>query len=255
MRNPLATPCLPAVCPPRGAVTDSSRRAPVAPGTWLTGNLRDASTCRRFPVVNPSTGEVFAVAPHADAAMCDDAVEAAEAAFPEWAATPIEERRALMTKALDILQAHEAELAELLVKEQGKPLAMAIGECGMCWEHMQKTIDTELPVEVYSEDEDFKTIAVRKPIGPVACITPWNVSAYGAARACRSSAAASPRSWLSQQLHPDWPRALCPRGVAAVPDVHRGAEVGALHHLGKHHRAQALAVHPAHRPARRGAPR
>jgi len=39
---------------------------------------------------------------------------------------------------------------------------------------MQKIIDTELPVEVYSEDEDFKTVAVRKPIGVVAGITPWN---------------------------------------------------------------------------------
>jgi acyl-CoA reductase-like NAD-dependent aldehyde dehydrogenase len=112
--------------------------------------------------------------------MCDDAVEAAEAAFPAWAATPIEERRAMMTQALEILQAHEAELAELLVKEQGKPLAMALAECGMCWDQMQKTIDTELPVEVYSEDEDFKTVAVRKPIGPVACITPWNFPMFTA---------------------------------------------------------------------------
>jgi acyl-CoA reductase-like NAD-dependent aldehyde dehydrogenase len=39
---------------------------------------------------------------------------------------------------------------------------------------MQKIIDTELPVELYSEDEDFKVVSVRKPIGPVAGITPWN---------------------------------------------------------------------------------
>jgi acyl-CoA reductase-like NAD-dependent aldehyde dehydrogenase len=144
----------------------------------VNGELREAPGS--FPVINPSTGEVFAVAPHADAGMVDDAVEAAEAAFPAWAATPIEERRAMMTKALDILQAHEAELAELLVKEQGKPLAMAIGECGMCWDQMRKTLDTELPVEVYSEDADFKTVAVRKPIGPVACITPWNFPMFTA---------------------------------------------------------------------------
>ena len=125
-------------------------------------------------MTNPSTGEVFAVAPHADAAMCDDAVESAIAAGPAWAATPIEERRAKMTEAMEILKAHEQELAELLVKEQGKPLAMALAECGMCWDQMQKIIDTELPVEVYSEDEDFKTVAVRKPIGVVAGITPWN---------------------------------------------------------------------------------
>ena len=63
---------------------------------------------RSFPVTNPSTGEVFAVAPHADAAMCDDAVESAVAAGPAWAATPIEERRAKMTEAMEILKVRRA---------------------------------------------------------------------------------------------------------------------------------------------------
>ena len=69
-------------------------------------------------MTNPSTGEVFAVAPHADAAMCDDAVESAIAAGPAWAATPIEERRAKMTEAMEILKAHEQELAELHVDHE-----------------------------------------------------------------------------------------------------------------------------------------
>ena len=138
----------------------------------VNGELVEAPAS--FDVTNPSTGEVFARAPHADAAMTEAAIEAAKAAFPGWAATPIEVRRAKVSEALSILKAHEGELAELLVKEQGKPLEMALGECGMCWEQMQKIIDTELPVELYSEDEDFKTVAVRKPIGPVAGITPWN---------------------------------------------------------------------------------
>ena len=54
------------------------------------------------------------------------------------------------------------ELAELLVKEQGKPMAMALAECGMCWGQMEKVIDTELPVELYSEDEDFNPAAEAK---------------------------------------------------------------------------------------------
>ena len=112
--------------------------------------------------------------------MLDSGLDAAAAAFPGWAATPIDERRAKVAQALSILQAHEAELAELLVKEQGKPLPMALGECGMCWEQMQKIIDTDLPVELYSEDENFKTVAVRKPIGPVAGITPWNFPMFTA---------------------------------------------------------------------------
>ena len=106
-----------------------------------------------FPVVNPSTGEVFAHAPHATEEQVAEAISAAEEAFKTWSVTPIEQRRAKMTEALNILKSHEAELADLLVKEQGKPMAMALAECGMCWGQMEKIIDTELPVELYSEDE------------------------------------------------------------------------------------------------------
>jgi hypothetical protein len=93
----------------------------------VNGELVEAPSS--FPVVNPSTGEPFASAPHADAAMVQTAIDAAAAAFPAWAATPIEERRARLAQAREVLMAHEAELAELLTKEQGKPLPMALAEC------------------------------------------------------------------------------------------------------------------------------
>ena len=44
-----------------------------------------------------------------------------------------------------------------------------LGECGMRWGQMEKIIGTELPVELYSEDDDFKVVAVRKPPFALIC--------------------------------------------------------------------------------------
>ena len=78
-----------------------------------------------MPVINPATGRVFAEAPRASLAQLDQAVEAAARAFPAWAATPVEDRRALMVRIADAVDAHSDELAPLLVREHGMPLANA----------------------------------------------------------------------------------------------------------------------------------
>src|ERR1700676_4529470 len=81
-----------------------------------------------MPVLNPATEEVLAQCPRASKTQLDSAVAAAKAAFPGWAATPIEERRKLVIKMADVIEANAAELARLLTSEQGKPLADATGE-------------------------------------------------------------------------------------------------------------------------------
>ena len=81
-----------------------------------------------MPVLNPATEEVLAQCPRASKSQLDAAVAAAKAAFPAWAATPIEERRQLVTKMAEAIEANANELARLLTSEQGKPLADATGE-------------------------------------------------------------------------------------------------------------------------------
>jgi acyl-CoA reductase-like NAD-dependent aldehyde dehydrogenase len=66
--------------------------------------------------------------PRASKGQLDAAVAAAKAAFPAWAATPIEERRKLVIKMADAIEANAGELARILTSEQGKPLADATGE-------------------------------------------------------------------------------------------------------------------------------
>ena len=81
-----------------------------------------------FDVINPATEQVLARCPRADKAQLNQAVAAAKAAFPAWAATPIAERRRLLLALADALAARVDEFARLLTQEQGKPLPMAQGE-------------------------------------------------------------------------------------------------------------------------------
>src|SRR6202011_1195251 len=71
-----------------------------------------------MPVLNPATEEVLAQCPRASKAQLDAAVAAAKAAFPAWAATPIEERRRLVTKMAEAIEANPNELARLLPSDQ-----------------------------------------------------------------------------------------------------------------------------------------
>src|ERR1700726_1585674 len=81
-----------------------------------------------MPVLNPATEEVLVQCPRASKGQLDAAVAAAKAAFPGGAATPIEERRKLVIKIADAIEANAGELARILTSEQGKPLADVTGE-------------------------------------------------------------------------------------------------------------------------------
>ena len=129
-------------------------------------------TSTTFEVINPSTGEAFAAAPHATQADVDRAVAAAKAAFSAWRATPLAERQELMLKAHDALAAHSDELVQLLVKEQGKPLDAARGEFNLSLQNIKyHATEFDMPTTDLGTNETHKTLILRKPIGVVAGIS------------------------------------------------------------------------------------
>jgi len=79
-------------------------------------------------VVNPATEEVVAVAPRADRAQLEQAVAAAKAAFPRWSEMPVRDRGALLARLADAVEVRQAEFAEILTAENGKPIAQAVFE-------------------------------------------------------------------------------------------------------------------------------
>jgi acyl-CoA reductase-like NAD-dependent aldehyde dehydrogenase len=127
-----------------------------------------------FDVINPATEEVLAKCPRADAAQLNAAVAAAKAAFPAWSAKSFEERRKLLVKLADALEARSDEFARLLTLEQGKPLAHAAGEMAGSVAMIRAFTAMELPVKVLKETDTARIVQHRTPLGVVAAITPWN---------------------------------------------------------------------------------
>ena len=127
-------------------------------------------------VFDPATGALIAAAPADTTATLDDAVARAVAAQPAWAARSDEERRQALHRMADAIERSSEALAELLSREQGKPLngPNARFEVGACATWLRVTADTPLPTEVVIDDgTDYAELHYR-PIGVVGVITPWN---------------------------------------------------------------------------------
>jgi acyl-CoA reductase-like NAD-dependent aldehyde dehydrogenase len=127
-----------------------------------------------MPVINPATEEVLAECPRASKEQLNAAVAAAKAAFPAWAATPIDQRRKIVLKMADVIEANANELARLLTSEQGKPLADAQFEVGGMAGFFRYLSSLELPMKVIEDSEGRRVEAHRRPLGVVGAIIPWN---------------------------------------------------------------------------------
>ena len=127
-----------------------------------------------MPVVNPATEEVICECPRASESQLNAAVAAAKAAWPTWAATPIDQRKQVVLKIADVIEANAGELAQLLTEEQGKPLGDATGEVHGMAAFCRYFTTLDLPVETIDDSEGRKVEAHRVPLGVVGAIVPWN---------------------------------------------------------------------------------
>ncbi|MCY4164430.1 MAG: CoA-acylating methylmalonate-semialdehyde dehydrogenase [bacterium] len=147
----------------------------------LIGGQQVAGTSgRTSPVFNPATGTQTAVLPLAAVAEVDAAVAGAQAAFGEWSQTSLARRTALMFAFRNLVAENATEIAKRLTAEHGKVHADAMGEvaraidniefaCGLA-EHLKGSHN-----EAASSGVDVYT--VRRPLGVVAGITPFNFPA------------------------------------------------------------------------------
>jgi acyl-CoA reductase-like NAD-dependent aldehyde dehydrogenase len=132
-----------------------------------------AVTEATFGVRNPATGEVFAEAPECTPAQLDAAMESAAKAYTDWKGDEDQRRQALRDMAA-VLMGALAELGPMLTAEQGKPLNDAnlevFGSAMWCTYYA----DLERAREIIQDDDQAFVEVVRRPIGVVAAITPWN---------------------------------------------------------------------------------
>ncbi|MET1085505.1 MAG: aldehyde dehydrogenase family protein [Arthrobacter sp.] len=125
---------------------------------------------------DPATGEVVGRVAEPGVAELDAAVAAARTAQPAWAARGDKERRDLLNQAADAVEASSEALAELLSREQGKPLngPNARFEVGACAAWLRATASIELAPETVVEEEGARAQLFYRPLGVVGAIGPWN---------------------------------------------------------------------------------
>ncbi|NIJ17864.1 aldehyde dehydrogenase family protein [Sphingobium vermicomposti] len=129
-------------------------------------------------VINPANEKAIASCPRASVEQLNEAVAAAKAAGPAWAATTIEHRRSALLKLADALHAKREEFSRLLTQEQGKPLAEATAEVDYTEDFIRHFAGLDLPMKVIEENDVRRVELHRKPLGVVAVIIPWNFPVF-----------------------------------------------------------------------------
>ena len=128
------------------------------------------------PVINPSTGEAIAEVPFATIADLEKSVDAASKGFLEWSEMSPAKREGLMRDAASILRDRSDEIAQSITLEQGKPVAQSKVEIQRACEIIEwdasegrRTYGRVIPSQM-----PLTHTVLRKPIGPVAALSPWN---------------------------------------------------------------------------------
>lgn len=147
---------------------------------FFAGQWRRSTAREYLDVLNPATAEVLGQVPLSTAADVAAAVEAAQAAFPEWRRTPPGERVQYLFKMKQLLEAHLPEIAWILTMENGKTLAESRGELRRAIENVEVACGIPTLLQGYNLEDVARGIdetMVRQPLGVVAAITPFNFPA------------------------------------------------------------------------------
>ena len=157
-------------------------------GQWVGDDAKS-----RFDVTNAYTNEVISSLPEMGKKETDAAIDAANAAWPDWRSRTAKERAIILKKWFDLIMSNQEDLAILMTAEQGKPLAEARGEVGygasfIEWfaEEGKRTYGDIIPTPA----NDRRILVIKQPIGVVASITPWNFPIAMITRKCAPALAA-----------------------------------------------------------------
>ncbi len=145
---------------------------------YIGGEWVDAANKETFEDHNPFNGEVFANVPRGKREDATRAIEAAAAAFPEWAESPPSLRRNLFLKAADIFEKRQDELVRVVAEETGSTIGIAMFQM-----HFVPGLFREAAAQAYSVTGEVIPadypgaffMALRQPAGVIAAFGPFNV--------------------------------------------------------------------------------
>ncbi len=140
-------------------------------GAWVAGSGG------RHAINDPATGDPVGLTDLASAADIDRAVKAAHKALPMWSATHADDRARILHRAASLIEARVAAIADLLTREQGKPIPDAEKEIRFGVEVIRYFAEEgrRLGGSIRASSRaDVRSLVVSSPVGVVGAITPWN---------------------------------------------------------------------------------
>ncbi|WP_066041267.1 aldehyde dehydrogenase family protein [Herbiconiux solani] len=144
---------------------------------YLGGTWRRAQEAGTIDVRDPATGEPVGRSALALAADVDDAVAAARAAQPAWAALPSADRARILHRAADLITERIDDIALLLTREQGKPVPDSVKETAFAAEvfHYYAEEGMRVTGSIRAvQRADIRSLVEWLPIGVVGAVVPWN---------------------------------------------------------------------------------
>ncbi|SMY07677.1 NAD-dependent succinate-semialdehyde dehydrogenase [Flavimaricola marinus] len=157
---------------------------------YINGGWQAGADGERFDVINPATEEVLASVASAEIADADVALDAADAAFADWAQRTPRDRSIILRKAFELMSARLPEFARIITLENGKATGDAMGEATYAAEFFRWFSEEAVRADgliTHAPASGARIIVQHKPAGIAVLVTPWN---YPAAMATRKIAPA-----------------------------------------------------------------
>ncbi len=210
---------------------------------WIGGKWRKSSDNARFDVIDPATEKKVASVASATPEDAIAALDAADAAFPAWAAKKPRERGEILRKAFELIMRDAERLAKLITVENGKALSDSRGEVAYAAEFFRWNAEEavrNLGQMSIAPSSGARILVQHKPAGIAVLVTPWNFPAAMATRKIGPALAAgcpvvlkpasdTPLTMLA--LMPILEEAGVPAGVVnVIPSRSSGKVVGAMLH-------------------------
>src|SRR3954453_6326619 len=189
------------------STVDTARQPLLIGGEWTAA--QEGGT---FELSDPLTGRPVTVAAAGGRADARRAVDAAQAAFGEWASTPPGQRRALLSGAAELLMERAREIAGVMTEEVGGTFGWGMFNCDLAARMLREAAAQAYAVtgEVIPSDmPGLLAMGVRQPAGVVVGMAPWNAPVILSTRAVATPLAYGNTVVLKASEH-------CPRTHAAV---------------------------------------
>ena len=145
----------------------------------IDGQLKDAAAC--IECINPATAEPFGTAPDSAGSDIDLAVTSARSAFADWSRTSPDIRAACLYRLAQAVEDQIDTFAELECRDSGKPLSQARNlDIPRVVSNLRffAAAATQFATEAHCAPGQSINYTLRQPVGPVACISPWNLPLY-----------------------------------------------------------------------------